>query len=174
MLELAGGRPIGTLLDIGTGTGRILELFAPHITRGVGIDLSHDMLSVARANLDRAGIEHCHVRQGDMYHPDFPAGSFDMAIFHQVLHFADDPGRAVVEAARLLAPGGRMIIADFAPHTLEFLRSEHAHRRLGFSDDEVVGWLRGAGLALAQTKRLKGSELTMCLWLAEEQDGRAR
>ena len=125
-------RPFRSLLDLGTGTGRMLEMFGPQIERGLGIDLSLDMLLLARARLERAGLRHCSVRQGDIYDLALPADSFDVVIIHQVLHFLDDGARAIREAARVLAPGGRLLVVDFAPHDLEFLREEHAHRRLGF------------------------------------------
>src|ERR671918_1929296 len=140
LLDLFGERPPGNLLDIGTGTGRILQLFAPRIGFGLGIDLSREMLSVARANLDRTSLRNCQVRHGDMYHVALPDGSFDAATMHNVLHFADDPGAALAEAARVLRPGGRLVVVDFARHELEFLRREHAHRRLGFTDAEMHGW----------------------------------
>ncbi len=126
-------KPFRSLLDLGTGTGRILEMFGPLIERGLGIDLSLDMLLLARARIERAGLRHCSVRQGDIYDLAVPAGSFDVIIIHQVLHFLDDGGRAIREAARVLTRGGRLLVVDFAPHDLEFLREEHAHRRLGFA-----------------------------------------
>ncbi len=124
-------------LDIGTGTGRVLELFGPRVERGVGVDLSREMLTVARANLQRAGLRHCQVRQGDMYQLPFGDASFDGAVIHQVLHFAENPGEAIAEAARTLRPGGQLVVVDFAPHDLEELRTDHQHRRLGFHDAEV-------------------------------------
>src|SRR3979411_516385 len=124
-------RPFRSLLDLGTGTGRMLELLGPQIERGLGIDFSLDMLALARARLDRAGLKHCSVRQGDIYDLPLPRDSFDVVIIHQVLHFLDDGARAIREAARVLTPGGRLLVVDFAPHDLEFLRQEHAHRRLG-------------------------------------------
>ena len=126
-------KPIRALLDLGTGTGRMLELFAADIERGLGLDLSLDMLALARARLDRAGLKHCSVRHGDIYDLALPRDSFDAVIIHQVLHFLDDSPRAIREAARVLRPGGRLLVVDFAPHDLEFLREDHAHRRLGFA-----------------------------------------
>ncbi len=159
---------IENLLDLGTGTGRILELLGPRARRGTGIDLSREMLSVARANLDRAGRGNCHVRQGDLYQLPFAANAFDAVTLHQVLHFLDEPGRAVAEAARVLAPGGRFLIADFAPHDLESLRQVHEHRRLGFAGDEIRAWFVHAGLTLKDTVSLAGEPLTVVLWLAEK------
>src|SRR5947208_3862557 len=139
-------KPMRSLLDLGTGTGRMLELFGPQIERGLGLDLSLDMLAFARARLDRAGLRHCSVRQGDIYDLALPNDSFDVVLIHQVLHFLDDGGRAIQEAARVLRPGGRLLVVDFAPHDLEFLREEHAHRRLGFPAEAVGQWMKAAGL----------------------------
>jgi ArsR family transcriptional regulator len=160
------GRTIGDLVDMGTGTGRVLEIMAPHVTRGIGIDLSREMLAVARANLERAGLHHCMVRQGDITQLPLPAEAADAVTIHQVLHYAADPAAVVAEAARVLKPGGLLVIVDFAPHQLETLRDEHAHRRLGFTDDEVAGWLRAAGLEPGPVTRLPGRQLTVVLWSA--------
>lgn len=157
---------IGDLLDIGTGTGRMLEVFGPRAARGLGIDLSREMLAVARANLERAGLRHCHVRHGDMYQLPLPSGSFDVVLVHQVLHYAEDPALALAEAARVLKPGGRLLVVDFAPHNLEYLRTEHAHRRLGFAEAEVAAWCRAAGLTVERAVHLAGSPLTVTIWPA--------
>jgi ArsR family transcriptional regulator len=155
----------GGLLDIGTGTGRMLELFGPKIERGLGIDASREMLAVARANLDKAGLRHCSVRLADMYTLPIADRSFEHVIIHQVLHYSERPDLAVAEAARVLAPGGRLVIVDFAPHDLEELRQNHAHRRLGFSDSEIQGWLKAAGLAVEPPVHLVGRPLTVGIWL---------
>jgi SAM-dependent methyltransferase len=154
------------LLDIGTGTGRMLEVFGPKVEHAVGIDLSRDMLSVARVNLERAELHNCTVRHGDMYALPFAVPSFDLVILHQVLHFSDRPADAVNEAARVLRPGGRLVIVDFAPHELEALRERHAHRRLGFTDDEVHGWVVETGLESAPAIHLPGNPLTVAIWPA--------
>jgi ubiquinone/menaquinone biosynthesis C-methylase UbiE len=169
MLELFEGRPPRSLLDIGTGTGRILQLLAPRIGFGLGIDLSREMLAVARANLDRAQHRNCQVRQGDMYHLPLPDGSFDAATLHQVLHYADDPAAALAEAARVLRPGGRLVVIDFERHDLAFLREQHAHRRLGFTDGEMRAWFRSAGLAAEAPVRLPGRPLTVVIWPGRRQ-----
>ncbi len=172
MLDLVGSRPVQAMLDIGTGTGRLLQLFAPLYARGLGIDASTAMLAVARANIDAAGLTQAQVRQGDIYHLALPRDSFDLVTIHQVLHFLDEPGRAVLEAARVLRPSGRLLIVDFAPHELEFLRERHAHRRLGFDHATVRQWIEAAGLVLDRTVDLvaddAGKQLTVTLWLARD------
>ncbi len=164
-------KPIRSLLDLGTGTGRMLELFAPDIERGLGLDLSLDMLALARARLDRLGLKHCSVRHGDIYDLALPRDSFDVVIVHQVLHYLDDSAHAIREAARVLRPGGRLLVVDFAPHDLEFLREEHAHRRLGFAAETVTQWLEAAGLdVLRQQTFPPGPEgkIAVSLWLARD------
>jgi ubiquinone/menaquinone biosynthesis C-methylase UbiE/DNA-binding transcriptional ArsR family regulator len=154
------------LLDIGTGTGRMLEVLAPRVERALGIDQSREMLAVARVNLERAGLENGSVRLGDMYRLALPDMSFDAAVIHQVLHYADEPPAAIAEAARVLRSGGLLVIVDFAPHGLEFLRDEQAHRRLGFADPEVAEWCRAAGLQPTPPRHLPGEPLTVVIWTA--------
>ncbi len=166
LLDHFDGRSPSSLLDVGTGTGQILQLLAPHIGFGLGIDQSTEMLTVARANLDKTSLRNCQVRQGDMYHLPLPDQSFDAVTLHHVLHFADDPSAALTEAARVLRPGGQLIVIDFAPHTQEFLRREHAHRRLGFADDEMKEWFVNAGLIFETSTVLAGDPLTVVLWSA--------
>jgi SAM-dependent methyltransferase len=154
------------LLDIGTGTGRILEVLAPRVDHALGIDQSREMLSVARVNLERAGLANGRVRRDDMYQLTLPDASFDAVVVHQVLHYADRPAAAIAEAARVLRPHGILVVVDFAPHTLEFLRDEHAHRRLGFADSEISEWCRAAGLDPAPPRALPGEPLTVVIWTA--------
>lgn len=173
LLKLVGKRPFQAMLDLGTGTGRLLEIFAPLYRRGIGIDMSREMLSVARANLDRAGVSNAQVRQGDIFAPPVERDAFDLVTIHQVLHYLDDPGRAIAEAARLLRPSGRLVIVDFAPHALEFLRDEHAHQRLGFSDRQIADWFAEAGLDLEESQEFEpragtGARLTVKLWLGRD------
>lgn len=173
MLKVIGERPFQAMADLGTGTGRLLELFAPLYRRGVGIDLSREMLAVARAKLDQAGIAHAQVRQGDLYAPPVERDAFDLVTMHQVLHYLEDPALAIREAAKLLRPAGRLLIVDFAPHGLEFLREEHAHLRLGFADRQIEDWLSEAGLDLVakrdfDRRAAAAPGLTVKLWLGQD------
>ena len=166
-------KPFRSLLDLGTGTGRMLEMFGPDIERGLGLDLSLDMLLLARDRLERAGLRNCSVRQGDIYDLPLANDSFDVVILHQVLHFLDDGARAIREAARVLRPGGRLLVVDFAPHEQEFLREQFAHRRLGFAPDTVTLWITASGLDPVMHKSLApepGSEgkIAVSLWLARD------
>jgi ArsR family transcriptional regulator len=170
LLDVLGDGPVDSLLDIGTGTGRILELLAPRVGRGIGIDLSREMLSVARANLEKAGIANCRVRLGDMYGLSADGDRCDLVTIHQVLHYADRPGLVIAEAARILIPGGRLVVVDFAPHDLETLRTDHAHRRLGFDDDEIAPLCRAAGLEPTPGVSLPGDPLTVMIWVAERRE----
>ena len=177
IVKQLGAAPIANLLEAGTGTGRMLELLKDVAERAVGIDVSPDMLAIARDRLLREDIHNAQVRLGDVYRLPFPSGApgagFDAVLFHQVLHYLDDPGAAVTEAARVMAPGGRLLIADFAAHELEFLRTEFAHRRLGFSDREVEGWFSAAGLAPTQRQTIapgRADKLTVKLWLAAKKE----
>ncbi|MCV0428251.1 MAG: metalloregulator ArsR/SmtB family transcription factor [Roseibium sp.] len=161
-----GDKPFHSFLDLGTGTGRLLEVFADQYTNALGIDASHDMLAVARANLAKAGLTNTQVRHGDVYALNVPPRSFDVVTIHQVLH-------SLAEAARALRPGGRLMIIDFAPHELEFLRDKHAHRRLGFAHDQMERWLEALDLDLEQVTDLvpgddTNSNLTVTLWLARD------
>ncbi len=164
------GRTVRDFLDLGTGTGRMLEILSFRVNRAVGVDISREMLAVARVNLERANLRNCTLRQGDIYQLPLSGEAFDAAIFHQVLHYADRPSLAVAEAARMLRPQGRLVIVDFAPHALEFLRAEHAHRHLGFADAEVTQWCRDAGLVPEPVQHLLGQPLTVSIWVAWRPD----
>jgi len=168
MESLLEDRAIGTLVDVGTGAGRILELLGPCAQEAIGVDLSHDMLGLARANIDRANLKHCRVRHADMHSLPFPESSVDVVTYHQVLHFADEPAGVLAEGERVLRPGGMMVVADFAPHDVEVLREEHAHRRLGFPAAEIASWMRAAGLATGEPVHLDGDPLTVTVWHASK------
>ncbi|MGE0232414.1 MAG: ArsR/SmtB family transcription factor [Flavobacteriaceae bacterium] len=160
-------RGLDLLVDLGTGTARMLELLADRYRRGVGIDLSQDMLHYARSRLDSAGVRHAQLRQGDVYNPQVDTGSADAVILHQVLHFLDNPALAVREAARLLKPGGLAVIVDLAPHDMEQLRENHAHRRLGFNPEQINGWLEEAGITPGEMWDIGSGEpgkLTVTIW----------
>ncbi|KCZ87503.1 ArsR family transcriptional regulator [Hyphomonas hirschiana VP5] len=171
LLELAGKGPFRRLIDFGTGTGRMLALFAPLAAEAEGIDFSHRMLTVARANLESAGARNARVRFGNVTAVPFADASADLVIIHQVLHFLDTPGDAITEAGRVLAPGGQLLVTDFAPHDLEFLRAEHGHHRLGVRHDALAGWAAEAGLSLEKPLSFAPPEngapgLTVNIWRA--------
>jgi ArsR family transcriptional regulator len=177
ILEAAGEGPFRRLVDLGTGAGRMLTLLAPKAESAVGLDLSRQMLNIARTNVAGAGLTACELRHGDIFGTGLAAGEADLVVVHQVLHYLGEPATAVAEAARLVAPGGRLLIVDFAPHDLEFLRAEHRHRRLGFGDDEIEGWLAAAGLGRVRRRSLPPSTaggLTVKVWSAEHGAGRLR
>lgn len=173
IVEMLAGVRIETLLDVGTGTGRMLEVLAPRASRAVGLDISTAMLAIARANVEKAGLRNVQLRQGDIYALSPAETNFSLIVLHQVLHFLDDPARAVREAARLLAPGGRLLIVDLAPHGEERLRSEFNHRRLGFSAEEIAGLMQDAGLEAGGMTALaplpgEGDSLTVGIWLGRD------
>lgn len=179
VIEAAGPGPFDLALDFGTGTGRMLTLLAPLSRHAEGIDLSHHMLTVARAKLERAGVRNGAVRQGDASSAPYPDASADLVVIHQVLHFLDNPARAIAEAGRVLKPGGRLIVVDFAPHELEQLRTQHAHRRLGVSEADMAGWTERAGLNVSGLKRFNPPAasregVAVNLWAADKPGGLQR
>jgi ArsR family transcriptional regulator len=169
-----GASEIGRLVDIGTGTGRMIELFGPAAERATGIDRSPEMLRLARVKLAQAGLDSVELRQGDMYALALPAGSAETVILHQVLHYAQNPAAAVAEAARLVAQGGRLLIVDFAPHDREDLRTRDAHIRLGFADEAMLRYLEDAGLDGRVVEHLEGGELTVTIWIGERGESRLK
>ncbi|HET9811029.1 MAG TPA: metalloregulator ArsR/SmtB family transcription factor [Sphingomicrobium sp.] len=169
---LAGG-PLGTLVDIGTGTGRMIELFGPRASEAIGIDRSSEMLRLARAKLESAGVR-SSLRQGDMYALPLAEDSADSIIIHQVLHYAHAPAAALAEAARVLSPAGTLLVVDFAAHDREELRARDAHLRLGFADEVMAGWFDAAGLTLDHVEHLEGGELTVTLWRGSKPEVRKR
>jgi ubiquinone/menaquinone biosynthesis C-methylase UbiE/DNA-binding transcriptional ArsR family regulator len=175
LLALVGKAKFDTLIDLGTGTGRMLELLSPLAAKLWGVDQSRDMLAIARAKLEEKGLRHAQLRQADIYALPYADATGDLVTIHQVLHFLDDPQAALLEARRVLKPEGTLVIVDFAPHELEELRSAHAHRRLGLSAEQMTGFLAKAGFSLKQHKVLpppwlkSGPGLTVSLWLAKAQ-----
>ncbi|WP_428152256.1 ArsR/SmtB family transcription factor [Brevundimonas sp.] len=164
----AGPGPFERVVDLGTGSGRMLTLLGKKSKMSIGLDLSQNMLNIARANVVKAGLDKVELRHGDIFATRLPAGSADLVLVHQVLHYLADPGAAVAEAARLVSPGGKLLIVDFAPHDLERLREEHQHRRLGFADDEIGRWLAEAGLDASASIALPPDTagLTVTIWTA--------
>lgn len=170
ILAASGEGPFDLMVDVGVGQGRMIQLFADRVSRAEGFDTSRQMLAIARASLDDLKAK-AAVRFGDAYSPPVEPGAADLVTIHQVLHFLADPSRAIAEAARLLKVGGRLVVVDFAPHELEFLREEHAHRRLGFSDGEISEWCAGAGLVKFRATTLSANEdgkLTVKIWAGEK------
>lgn len=170
ILAAIGPGPFKRLVDLGSGTGRMLTLLGPHAEAAIGLDLSQQMLNIARNHVAEAGLEGFELRHGDIFGTRLPGGSADLVVVHQVLHYLADPAAAVREAARLVAEGGRLLIVDFAPHALEFLREQHQHRRLGFAEPEMARWLGEAGLSNIRVTALppaRAEGLTVKIWVAE-------
>ena len=166
ILELLQDRSIENLLDLGTGTGRILRTMAPFVAKGTGIDNSLEMLSIARARLDQDGIKNCQVRAGDMYRLPFKQNSFDLITINSLLRYADEPKKVIAEAARVLEKKGALLIVDLAAHDLSTLRDEYGHSWLGFSEVEMVEMLSEANLTVGQVKHIDGQKLNVCIWRA--------
>lgn len=171
IIEVLGDKKIDHLVDLGTGTGRMLELLSSHYARATGIDSAREMIAIARAKLAAAAISHAHVQLGDIGQLDPGVAGADLVVLHQVLHYFDDPGQVLLQAAKVLKPDGRVLIVDFGPHELEFLRSGHAHRRLGLPGEQMAGWARAAGLKITQDRTFTHADtkagLTVCLWVLE-------
>jgi ubiquinone/menaquinone biosynthesis C-methylase UbiE len=155
----------GRLLDIGTGTGRVLELLAPRVRLGLGVDASKAMLALARSRLAHTGLAHCAVRLADMYRLPLADASFDTAVLQMVLHYAEDPAGAVAESSRVLRPGGRLIVIDLAPHARDDLLAKRAHRWPGFSDGAINQLLTDSGLDPGDAVTIPGP-LDVRIWCA--------
>lgn len=170
ILRAAGPGPFERLVDLGTGSGRMLTLLGGRARSAVGLDLSQQMLNVARARVEAQGLASVELRHGDIFATRLPDGCADLVVVHQVMHYLGDPSAAVREAGRLTGPGGRLVIVDFAPHALEVLREQHQHRRLGFSAAEMKRWLAAAGLRQVELETLpptRAEGLTVCVWTAQ-------
>lgn len=171
IISLVETQTYDRVIDLGTGTGRMLALLAPFAREAEGLDLSHHMLTVARANLNRAEIRNARVRQGDVAETPFEANSADLVMVHQVLHYLERPEDVLHEAARILRPDGQLVIVDFAPHDLEFLREGQGHRRLGIRQDDIAAWAVEAGLDLQAPTRFDppaslAQGLSVLIWTA--------
>jgi ArsR family transcriptional regulator len=163
LLELLGGAPLGRVLDVGTGTGRVLEFLAPRLDCGLGIDASRTMLALARVRLAKPEYSHVGVRLADMYALPLHDASYDVVLLQMVLHYAEEPAQVIAEAARVLAPGGRLLIVDLAPHERVDLRERLAHRVLGFSDADLAPLLNESGLRVEQSACVDGP-LQVGIW----------
>ena len=169
ILKAAGASRFRRLVDLGSGTGRMLTLLGPRSDQAVGLDLSQQMLNIARRNTAEAGLTHVELRHGDIFDTRLPEANADLVVVHQVLHYLGDPAAAVRESARIVADDGKLIIVDFAPHKHEFLREQHQHRRLGFSDEEMARWLTEGGLpqiVLHELPPTRADGLTVKIWAA--------
>jgi ubiquinone/menaquinone biosynthesis C-methylase UbiE/predicted transcriptional regulator len=169
LLEIIGETPFNAMLDIGTGTGRILEILAPLYTQGIGIDINRNMLSIARANLEKSQIFHARVKYGDLRNLSLEPHHYDLVTLHQVLHFLENPLDAIQEAAKMLKTGGRLIIVDFSAHDLEILRQDHAHLKLGFSNEQIYDWFKESDLKPQKTLEISGNsfeKLSVKIWFA--------
>jgi demethylmenaquinone methyltransferase/2-methoxy-6-polyprenyl-1,4-benzoquinol methylase/ArsR family transcriptional regulator len=173
IMAMVGEKPVRALLDLGAGTGRMLELIAPIAERAVGVDQSSAMLALARSRIGQLGLHNVQLRQGDIYAPPVERDAYDLVVIHQVLHFLDDPARAISEAARALRPGGRLIVVDFKAHDEEVLRQDYAHRHLGFTQAEIESSFVEAGLSVLQSHEIsptpgEAAKLTVVIWLAQD------
>jgi len=173
MLDTLKSCHFDNMIDMGTGTGRIIEIFAPYADKATGYDSSQEMLKLARANFEQADLHHCQARLGDITALPAKSASTSLITIHQVLHYLDSPYAVIQEARRLLAPGGQILIVDFAKHQHEFLRTEHAHRRLGFANTEVEFWCESNQLELIHTQKVTHNDardgLDVMLWLIQHQ-----
>lgn len=177
IVDAAGPGPHARLVDLGSGSGRMLTLLGGSAKSAVGLDLSRRMLNIARTRITEAGLAGCELRHGDILHTGLPSGEADLVVVHQVLHYLSDPVAALREAARLIVAGGRLLVVDFAPHDLEFLRTEHRHRRLGFSDAEMERWLTACGMDQPVVRTLPAASadgLTVKIWTADRSRDRVR
>ena len=175
LLSLLPPGGMDRVLDIGTGTGRLLEVLAPHVESGLGVDASRAMLALARTRLSKPGLAHCGVRQADMYRLPL-SGGYDLVVLQMVLHYAEDPAAALAEAARVLAPGGQLVVVDLVSHTRTDVAERLAHRWPGFGDTAMRGLLQDAGLHPATPLTVPGTEpggFAVRLWPARAAEAEA-
>jgi ubiquinone/menaquinone biosynthesis C-methylase UbiE/DNA-binding transcriptional ArsR family regulator len=172
MRKTIGNRVFENMVDMGTGTGRIVEIFSDRASKITGYDSSQEMLKLARTKFEQAGLSHCQARLGDITALPTTTASADLITIHQVLHYLDSPFAVIEEARRLLMPGGLILVVDFAKHQHEFLRTEHAHRRLGFADSEVQFWCDNNALDLKHSQKITHNDsrygLDVMLWVLQQ------
>ena len=165
--DALAGREVGHLLDIATGTGRMLKIAGPLAESGVGIDLSKKMVMVARNALAEADLPHLTVRQEDMYQMRFPARHFDTVTIDQVLYFASNPDALIREATRVLKPSGRLLLVAF---------TEAANAKtppaVSIAISDIRSWLEDAGLKIVTTNVLPGDVLDISLLVSEKNKDR--
>lgn len=171
LVEVLGSNTsgLGALLDVGTGTGRMAQLLAGQAETITALDRNPEMLQIARARLQELPAGKVDLVRGDFTALPFADAHFDTVLFHQVLHFAQNPAPVLAEAARVTRADGRIAIVDLAAHEREELRERHAHARLGFSDSHMDDLLREAGFAPQPPKALPGDRLTVKIWTATRQ-----
>ncbi len=170
MRAMIGDKTYDYMVDLGTGTGRVLEVFSDCIKRGSGIDNNTDMLKVARSNLARNQHSHISVRQGDLHATPLEVSVADLVTLHQVLHYLEDPEEAITEAARIMMPGGLLLVVDFEPHLFDEFRERYAHRRLGFSDIDITQWFAQAGIETVKSEHVETPEgkPNVKIWLGQK------
>ncbi|MFN3452004.1 MAG: ArsR/SmtB family transcription factor [Sphingorhabdus sp.] len=169
--QILHSAPLGSVLDVGTGTGRIVELFAASASRFVALDNSPEMLRLARAKIANFSADiasKVEIKLGDFNMLPVGDGEFDTVIFHQVLHYAQDPEAVIAEAIRTVAADGRLVIVDFAAHDHEELRTVHAHARLGFTDDFMRNAFAAHGLQMVHQVALEAGELIVKVWMGQK------
>jgi ArsR family transcriptional regulator len=144
--------PSLTVGDLGCGTGQLTETVAPHVHRVIAVDASPEMLDAARGRVgERSNVD---IRQGELEALPIQAGELDAAMLSLVLHYSPDPARALAEVARVLQPGGRVLIVDMLPHEREEYQQQMGHVWLGFSDKQITKFLHGAGFGNVRVRPL--------------------
>ena len=162
LIELTVAMPLGDLIDIGSGQGRVLKLLGSRAQRAVGVDIDSDARQLARAELLLAGVENCSLRKGDMYDLPFADGEFDTVILDDVLGDADRPMLALTEARRILRPGGRL-----------FLLAKIDRGDVGSLERHFAEWCRVVDLRLAPPRRIPSSNARWLLAVATATDEQA-
>jgi DNA-binding transcriptional ArsR family regulator len=156
-------KTVGHLLDVATGTGRMLKIVGPLASSGVGIDLSKKMVTVARSVLAESGLAHLTVRQEDMYQMRFAARHFDTITIDQVLYFATNPDALIKETARVLKYGGRLLVVAFTAS-----KTAKTPPSVGIELSDIQQWIESAGLKITNTNILPGDSLDISLLVSEK------